>query len=381
MASASWTLKVEFQGERRRLKDWVPEGEEPTVALARSGAVLLFELPPCHEQQVKLQYKDNDDEVCTLTDMTFPDALCLAVESRTLRVIACISEVAAEQPSAASVGDNVRVNLQDGGARLRESLEQLGTNVSSSLQNGQAGVEQFRTSVTSSVQDGRIRAQAQAQQLGANIQESRASLRMGAGQFVEDLGTNLRQISSEIQTNLQEGREGFKTRSEQLGGDLREGSLQLRQSLTKSVDGLVGGENSPESSKVRMASAVVAGGATLVVTRSLPLAVTLGAMAAGAAGVRAMRGADAQESAGLEVGTSDLARPSAELSAADAEDLVDSDVISLPSSSVGDSDAQDTQNSVIDTMQVGEEEDEDGMVLVHAESGSASGCTSEAAAE
>jgi len=359
-------------------KDWVPVGEKPTVALVCSGAVLLFEIPSCNDKALKLQYRDNDGEVCILTDMTLPDALCLAVESRTLRVMVCVPDGVqfAEQVGASSAVDRVRVNLQQ---------------LSAASSGFKAGAEQFRTNISSSVQDGRIRTHAHAQQLGVNIQESRASLRTNAEQFVEEFGTHLQtkgnclratvgQISSEIQTNLQESREGFKTRSEQLSGDLREGTLHLRQSLAKSVDGLMTGENSPEGSKARMASAVVAGGATLVVTRSLPLAVTLGAIAAGAAGVAALRGEKAQESAGSESGTSDIARPTGEPSASDAEELIDSDVISLPSSSVGESDVQDLQTAVVDATQAGEE-DHDSIVLVHAENGSLSGHGSEAAAE
>jgi len=141
------------------------------------------------------------------------------------------------------------------------------------------------------------------------------------------------------------------------------------------------GENSPEVSKARMASAVVAGGATLVVTRSLPLAVTLGVIVAGGAGVAALRGENTQESTGSESDTSDVARPTAELSASDAEELIDSDVISLPSSSVGENDVQDMQTAVVDTTQAGEEDGDNGMVLVHFERGSASGHSSEAAVE
>lgn len=384
MASESWTLKVEFQGERRRLKDWVPVGEEPTVTLVRSGVAVLFDMSP--ELELKLQYKDNEGEVCTLTDMTLPDALCLAVESRTLRIVCEL--VAAEAADTNSAVDHVRAHLQDGGVRLRTSLEQFGTNVSNGLQNGrinaQAQAQHLSTSASHSLQAG-------AQQLGENIQESRASLRASAGQFVEEFRSNFQttsasvrstigQISSEIQTNLQEGREGFKKRSQELGGDLREGGVHLKQSLTESMDGLMTGEGSAESSKARMASAAVAGGVALAVTRSLPLAVVLGAFAAGAASAAPVQGTAAQESAGSETGVPDIARPTSELSASDAEELIDSDIISLPNSSVGENDVQDTQTAIPDVMQT-EHDEEDGMVLVDAESGSTSGRNSEAAAE
>lgn len=376
MASESWTLKVEFQGERRRLKDWVPVGEEPTVPLVRSGVAQLFDMSP--ELELKLQYTDNEGEVCTLTDMTLPDALCLSVESRTLRVMACELVAAAEADSSPSV-HRIRAHLQDGSVRLRSSLEQLGTNVSNGLQNGRANVQtqaqQFSTSASSSLQTG-------AQQFGENIQERGASLSASAGQFVEEFGNNLQttsasvratigQISSEIQTNLQEGREGFRKRSQELGGDLREGGAKLKQSLAESVDGLMTGEGSAEGSKARMASAVVAGGAALVVTRSLPLAVVLGAVAARAAVAAPVQGTDAQESAGSEVGVPDIARPTSEITASDGEDLIDSDIISLPNSSVGEHDVQDMQTAVTDSMQT-EHDEEDGMVLVDAESGSTS---------
>jgi hypothetical protein len=357
-------------------------GEEPTVTHVRAGVAQLFDTSP--ELELKLQYKDNEGEVCTLTDITLPDALCLAVESRTLRVMVC--EFVGAEPEDAAV-HRLRAHLQDGGVRLRTGLEQLGANVSNGLQNGrinaQAQAQQLSTSASSSLQAG-------AQQLGENIQESRASLRASAGQFVEEFGNTFQttsasvratigQISSEIQTNLQEGREGFRKRSQQLGGDLREGGAQLKQSLTESVDSLRTGESPTECSKARLASAAVAGGAAFAVTRSLPLAAALGAFAAGAAGAAPVRGTDAQESAVSETNVSDVARPASELSASDAEELVDSDIISLPNSSVGEHDAQDTQTAVADVVQT-EHDDEDGMVLVDA-SGSTSGRNSEHEAE
>jgi len=385
MASNSWTLKVEFQGERRRLKDWVPEGEEPTVAMVRSGAAILFEISST-TQQLKLQYKDNEGEVCTLTDMTLPDALCLAVESRTLRVMVYEPEVlqtAADDSNPTM--DRLRAHLQDRGARLRTGLEQLGTHVSNGLQNGrinaQTQAQQFSASASNGIQAGAEHLQ----HFGANVQESTDNLRVSADHLKEDMGTNVQtqsaslratigQISSEIQTNLQEGREGFRLRSEQLSGDLRESTLQLRQSITKSVDVLIASEGSSEGSKVRMASAVVAGGCTLAVTRSLPLAVTLGALAASAAGAR-----PTQESAGSEVSIPEVVRPTTEHSDSDAEELIDSDVISLPSNDV-EHDVQDAQAAVVEASRT-EDDDADVMVIVDPESGSTSGQDSEASIE
>jgi len=388
MESNSWTLKVEFQGERRRLKDWVPEGAEPTVALVRSGAATLFEISSQEVTQVlKLQYKDNEGEVCTLTDMTLPDALCLSVESRTLRVMVCEPEV---PQIAANVSnptiDSFRAHFQDGGARLRTGLEQFGTHVSNGFQHGRINAQTQAQHLSASASSGIQAGSEHLHHFGANVQESTSNLRASADHFVEDLGSNVQtksaslratigQISSEIQTNLQEGREGFRLRSEQLSGDLRESTLQLRQSITKSVDVLTASDGAPEGSKIRMASAVVAGGATLAVTRSFPLAVTLGALAASAAGGRPV-----QESAGSEETIPEVVRPTSEHSDSDAEELVDSDVISLASNGVEEYDGQAAQPAVVEPSHT-EDDDVDDVVLVDPDSGSTDGHNSEASIE
>jgi len=365
------------------LKDWVPEGEEPTVALVRSGAAILFEISSQEvTQDLKFQYKDNDGEVCTLTDMTLPDALCLSVESRTLRVMVCEPEI---PQIAANVSnptiDSFRAHFQDGGARLRTGLEQLGTHVSNGFQNGRINAQNQAQHLSASASSGIQAGSEHLHHFGANVHESTSNLRASADHFVEELGSNVQtksaslratigQISSEIQTNLQEGREGFRLRSEQLSGDLRESTSQLRQSITESVDVLTANEGAPEGSKIRMASAVVAGGATLAVTRSLPLAVTLGALAASAAGSRPV-----QESAGSEVTIPEVVRPTAEHSDSDAEEMVDSDVISLASNGVEES----TQPAV--EVSHTEDDDVDDVVLVDPDSGSTDGHNSEAPIE
>jgi len=383
MVSNSWTLKVEFQGERRRLKDWVPEGEEPTVALVHSGIAILFEMPANQTMQtLKLQYKDNEGEICTLTDVTLPDALCLAVESRTLRVMAWVLDVPriARDDSNPTL-DRLRTHFHGGSARLRTGLEQLGTHVSNGLQNGRSNAETQAQQFSAGAASGIAAGAAHLQTFGANVQESTANLRVRADHFVEGLGSNVQtqsaslrstigHVSSEIQTNLQESREGFRMRSEQLSADLRESTVQFRQSINKSVADLTASEGSQEGNKTRMASAVVAGGAALAITRSVPLAVTFAALAAGAAGAR-----PTNESAGSD-SIREVAMPTTEHVDSDAEELIDSDVISLPSNGVEEHDNQDAQ-AAVDVSCI-EEENMDVVVLVDPGSGSASGHNSEA---
>jgi len=273
MAAQSWTLKAELQGERRRLRDWVPVGEEPTVEAVRTGACRLFEIPPPEMQGLIFQYQDNEGDMCTLTELTLSDALCLCVESRTLRVVvgtAPADPVGNPSDPAGNPSDQfrdqvdrVRTGLQDGGARLRTSVEQLKTTVSSSLQ------------------EGRIRAHAQAEQFGASIQDSGSSLRVGAEQFGTHIQTGsarmrstVGQIGSEIQCSLQEGCEGVRVHSQKFKDDLCGGCSRFQESFNSSVE---------VQGKTRVVSAIVAGSAALVVTRNLRAAMTVGAFAAGAA--------------------------------------------------------------------------------------------------
>jgi len=271
MAAQSWTLKAELQGERRRLRDWVPVGEEPTLEAVRTGASRLFEITEPPVQGLIFQYQDNEGDLCTLTELTLSDALCLCVESRTLRVMVSTAPPTDQAENLPGQFrdqiDRVRTGLDGGGARLRTSVEQLKTHVSSSLE------------------DGRVRVHAQVEQFGASIQDSGSSLRAGA----EQLGTHIQtgnarmrstfeQVGSEIQSNLQEGRDGVRVRSKQLKEDLCDGCSQFHQSFNNSVEG---------RSKTRVASAIVAGGATLVVTRNFTAAISVGALAAGASAAAA----------------------------------------------------------------------------------------------
>jgi hypothetical protein len=308
MASQSWTLKAEFQAEKRRLKDWVPADEEPTVTLVRSGVGLLFDMSPALE--LKLQYNDNEGDVCTLTDMTLSDALSVALQcapSRTSRTLCVMVELVTTElvepvtTEPADRPDCIRAHLQDGSAPVGTSLEMDGTNTSngasSSLQaraqqlgettaNLQAIVghlvennkeritsvratgEHINSEIQTKLQEGRGSLEARAQQLG----ETTASLQAIAGHLVEHNKARIasvhatgEQISSEIQTKLHEGLEGFEkrfgTRSQQLRGDLR-GSLEsLAQQLgetTASLQAITG--HLMEENKERIASVRATGG-------------------------------------------------------------------------------------------------------------------------
>mmetsp|Transcript_113243 Transcript_113243/g.331017 ORF Transcript_113243/g.331017 Transcript_113243/m.331017 type:complete len:164 (-) Transcript_113243:126-617(-) len=79
---AALTLKMNLDGEIRRF-----EACQADLASIRSAVAALFDLTPVEAQKLSLQYEDDEGDVCTLTDITLPDALSLAERSRrTLRL-------------------------------------------------------------------------------------------------------------------------------------------------------------------------------------------------------------------------------------------------------------------------------------------------------
>lgn len=73
-----WTLKIDLQGEVRRLRDWPENGAEPKLATLRSSICGLFDLSPVQEDALKITYQDDEGDHCTLVEATLIDALALA---------------------------------------------------------------------------------------------------------------------------------------------------------------------------------------------------------------------------------------------------------------------------------------------------------------
>mmetsp|Transcript_39190 Transcript_39190/g.124573 ORF Transcript_39190/g.124573 Transcript_39190/m.124573 type:complete len:339 (-) Transcript_39190:215-1231(-) len=105
--ACSWTLKVELNGELRRLRHWPAEGQEVTVAAVRAAIGRLYNLDSEASAMLVLKYKDDEGDVCTLTEHTLPDALFLATKSaRTLRLMCALGCQAGSTIAAAARADS-----------------------------------------------------------------------------------------------------------------------------------------------------------------------------------------------------------------------------------------------------------------------------------
>lgn len=71
----SWTLKVEFNGELRRLKGWPTEGNKASFQAMSQAICKLFDLP---EGPLNIRYRDDEGDLCSLVEATLEDALQLA---------------------------------------------------------------------------------------------------------------------------------------------------------------------------------------------------------------------------------------------------------------------------------------------------------------
>merc|ERR1712196_341840 len=87
--SGPYTLKVDFDGDIRRYKGW-PVGEGDACEWSVLAAVrMMYDLSEKQAKTLVLRYKDNDGDMCTLTELTLPDALGFARSSgNVLRVAA-----------------------------------------------------------------------------------------------------------------------------------------------------------------------------------------------------------------------------------------------------------------------------------------------------
>eukprot|EP00418_Pyrodinium_bahamense_P056780 CAMPEP_0179159138 /NCGR_PEP_ID=MMETSP0796-20121207/77693_1 /TAXON_ID=73915 /ORGANISM="Pyrodinium bahamense, Strain pbaha01" /LENGTH=89 /DNA_ID=CAMNT_0020860875 /DNA_START=54 /DNA_END=319 /DNA_ORIENTATION=+ len=81
VARRCWTLKVDCGGDLRRVKDWPSDGREPTVAAVREAISSLYGFMPEEAAGLALRYKDEEEDLCTLTEATLSDALWLAASS------------------------------------------------------------------------------------------------------------------------------------------------------------------------------------------------------------------------------------------------------------------------------------------------------------
>ncbi|CAE7235390.1 unnamed protein product [Symbiodinium necroappetens] len=94
MAANKLTLKVSYQGEVRRLRDW-PGEDEPSFPGLVDAALSLFDLSETHRYSIR--YQDGDGTAVLLTQSNFSDALSLAFQDGLLRLSLEPPEEAPEQ--------------------------------------------------------------------------------------------------------------------------------------------------------------------------------------------------------------------------------------------------------------------------------------------
>lgn len=89
--SQKWTLKIEFAGEVRRLRDWPQNEVEPTFQALRLAIVGLFEWDASQQERLNITYQDDGDDTCSLQETNFLDFLTLATKRGLLRLVVTCS--------------------------------------------------------------------------------------------------------------------------------------------------------------------------------------------------------------------------------------------------------------------------------------------------
>lgn len=87
-AQTSWTLKIEFGCDVRRIREWPDNVAEPSIEHLRAAVCSLFELNGEQVDRLLLTYRDDDGDSCTLVATTLMDALDFASKRGVLRITA-----------------------------------------------------------------------------------------------------------------------------------------------------------------------------------------------------------------------------------------------------------------------------------------------------
>jgi hypothetical protein len=83
-----WTLKVEFEGEVRRLRDWPEHQAELSAESLRTAISGLFELTPDQRESLVIKYQDDEGDMCTLVEASMADVFAFASQQAVLRFMA-----------------------------------------------------------------------------------------------------------------------------------------------------------------------------------------------------------------------------------------------------------------------------------------------------
>eukprot|EP00971_Amphidinium_carterae_P141562 2804927-Amphidinium_carterae.1 len=100
----SWTLKVDLDGDVRRLPNWWQEAASvPTYDYVAGAVTRLYGLPDSEAQTLVLKYLDEEGDSCTLAPSTLEDAMKLHCQARLLKVTAVRAQPQQKEVGAASV--------------------------------------------------------------------------------------------------------------------------------------------------------------------------------------------------------------------------------------------------------------------------------------
>lgn len=141
MASA-YTLKIDLQGEIRRLKGWSAAGAEPSCAELQQVACEAFGVPT---GSLRLQYRDDEGDLCALEEVTLADALALvkASGSDVLRLFAShVEPLTSNSVVVPEVSATDRASEHDGVTQLESGPGMASVTSADALSECSAAVEQ-----------------------------------------------------------------------------------------------------------------------------------------------------------------------------------------------------------------------------------------------
>jgi hypothetical protein len=105
-ATRKLTLKIEYQGEVRRFRDWPSSGAQPSVEELRSSVCQLFGLQLAETDVLTIKYRDDEGDLCTIGEPSLADALMLASDSGILRLTVTLSQNTQQAVQAAGSRSN-----------------------------------------------------------------------------------------------------------------------------------------------------------------------------------------------------------------------------------------------------------------------------------
>lgn len=290
-----WTLKVDLNGDLRRLKHWTVNQEEPSIESAHDAICQLFGLASADVKSLVLAYKGNDGDLCTLTAGNLADAMALAGEMHMLRLVASwprpvefVESTALQHADAPDAADPHPQDSFVAGAPA--ALEALW------LPTDTVHVADMPATTPMLTGDVPTAAEATAPKncvAEPNAQPTAQDLLYGLRTEIEMLQGRLHHGCDQLQDSVKPKLDKLQEKIDKLRLSLRFGRIQLRENVQKDMDSLqtelvklrtrfwdhverfhVAGSN-VESASMVTATAMAVGAAALTMSRVAPLPVRL----------------------------------------------------------------------------------------------------------